>query len=416
MAANHHQNDTVGFHLLPSELIQNILLYLSLPEILHMKLVNKSTSLIISDQSFIRECNSRSTSSTWLFVCKKRWRNELILHGFSDDKSHRRWFKIPISDLLKPVIYPGEDIYFLTANGNIFLFVSNTRQEVFAVNLAVKTVKRIPPSPWGPRGTSSWRRSGMKMITGSDSDHFRFLFAELVENQPILFEYRSETDSWRSTEAKENPEEISQSSEYVFLNVMNGASGSTVIATKVNSKSNFTPVVARPVFNWGPNELSVVGFSSGSGGRRMNRMHVYGDGYMMIIKSNEIRTERFVKAIELWRLNRNENDSDLCVQFRSSSYASLEYMWKYLSRVRSEIMEKINKKPFGVLMGCLEHKNGIIKVVLMSNLDGLWDIIWLNYDTNNGEWDWVQVPNDSNTKGTNMAGISFSSGPTLLVN
>ncbi|KAM7277417.1 hypothetical protein ACFE04_019283 [Oxalis oulophora] len=396
-SVSNHQNGVVGFCLLPSELIQTILLHLSLPEILHMKLLNKSISFIISDHNFIQACNSKSMSSTWLFVCKKRWRRDLMLYGFSDDQSHR-WFRIPIDQLLKPLIFPGEDIYFLTANANFFLFVSNTRQEVLAVNLVLMSVKKIPHSPLGPRGTSSWRRSGIKLIrcpgSGSGSAHFRFLFAELVDNVPLLFEYQSETDTWRSTEAVESQycEEIQRGSECVFLN----ASESTVVATRVVNKSNVVPIVVRPRFNMLVNEPHLaVGFR-----RPMNRIHVYGDGYMMIIKSDEISVdgrERVVKEIEIWGL---------------SGRSGGEYKWEYVSRVKSELMDKINKKPFGVIMGCLEVKNGVIKGVLMSNLDGLWDIIWLVYDINNGEWSWVKVP-DSNTKGSNMAGISFSSGLTL---
>lgn len=232
---NNHRNSTtsaIGFCLLPSELIQNILLYLVLPEIIRLKLVSKSFSLIISDQDFIRACNIRSRSSAWLFVYKKRWPRDLTLHGFTDQS--QRWFQIPIANSLRPIISLGEDLYFLTASGKFFLFVSNTKKVVISVNLVAQTVKKIPPSPLGPRGTSSWRRSGMKLVAGPPgSDHFRFLFVELVENRPILFVYDSESEKWESMEAKENvanlPCHSERESENIYLSVINGRSESVLI-------------------------------------------------------------------------------------------------------------------------------------------------------------------------------------------
>ena len=143
--------------------MQNIFLSLVLPEIIRLKLVSKSFSHIISDHNFLRECNLRSSSTTWLFVYKKRWLRDAVLHSFTDRSD--RWFRIPISRLLKPINFHGEDLYFLMASGNFFMFASNTVREIIAVNLVTMTVKRIPPSPLGPRGTSSWRRSGMKLVT-----------------------------------------------------------------------------------------------------------------------------------------------------------------------------------------------------------------------------------------------------------
>ncbi|KAI9119322.1 hypothetical protein K1719_009997 [Acacia pycnantha] len=93
-----HQNstpNTIGLRLLPFELMQNIFLFLVLPEIIRLKLVSKSFSDIISDQSFICECNSWSSSTAWVFIYKKWWLCDAILHGFTYRSD--RWFQIPIT-------------------------------------------------------------------------------------------------------------------------------------------------------------------------------------------------------------------------------------------------------------------------------------------------------------------------------
>lgn len=379
--------DAIGFCLLPSELIQNILLYLALPEIMAMKLVNKSIAYVISDQNFLRECNLRSKSATWLFVYKKRWLRDAVLQGFSDQST--RWFKIAVADLLKPVISPGEDFYFLTACGNIFLFVCHTRREVIAVNLVSKTVKIIPASPLGARGTSSWRRSGMRLLS-SGSDHFRFLFAELVEHRPVLFEYSSETDTWKSVEATETVENLThvgrREVDDIFLNVRNGPHESVVIAAGSQS-----PVILRPRFD------GVVGM--GSRGSATDRMHVYGDGYMMIVRSKWVDLEkirarvRMLGGVEIWGLSPNGRQ------------------WEYKSRVPIDIITQINK-PYGVMMGCLKKAEGIIKIALVSNYECSWEIIWLSYDIGRDNWSWLPLP-DCKMKGLNMAGIAFSRGLTF---
>ncbi|KAJ7978855.1 F-box domain containing protein [Quillaja saponaria] len=396
---DHHQNSStkaIGLCLLPSELMQNIFLSLVLPEIVRLKLVNKSFSNIISDQNFIRECNLKSKSTTWLFVYKKRWLRDATLHGFTDQSD--RWFRIPIIDFLKPINFHGEDLYFLTASGNVFLFASNNVQEVIAVNFVTVTVKIIPPSPLGPRGTSSWRRSGMKLIPGKlGSDHFRFLFAEFIANRPVLFVYESESNKWELMEAEENvdflPRGSQRGDEYIFLSVVNGARESVLIATEYNCNS---PLILRPRFDVrGQDERPLtVGFSWGN---TIDRLHVYGDGYMMIVKSDGAdppnRNLRMIKEIEVWGLSLNGRN------------------WEYMSSVPNVLIEKI-KKPYGVMMGCLEERNGTLRAAMMSNFEGLWDIVWLTFDVKAKEWSWVPLP-DCKMKGFNMAGISFSSGLAL---
>lgn len=393
---SNHRNSTtsaIGFCLLPFDLIQNILLYLVLPEIIRLKLVSKSFSHIISDQDFIRACNIRSRSSTWLFVYKKRWPRDLTLHGFTDQS--QRWFQIPIANSLRPIISPGEDLYFLTASGNFFLFVSNTKKVVIFVNLVTQTVKKIPPSPLGPRCTSSWRRSGMKLVAGPRGlDHFRFLFVELVENRPILFVYDSESQKWESMEAKENVANLpchgERESENIYLSVINGRSESVLIVVKSHGDGT-TPLVLRPRFGSGGNDGGqlTVRFSWGN---VIDRLHVYGDGHMMIVTSDGVG-KMMLTSIELWGLSLNGSQ------------------WQYISKVPSELMEQI-KKPHGVMVGCLEKGDGIVRAALMSNFEGLWNILWLTYDIQTRHWIWVTLP-DCKMKGSNMAGFAFSSGITL---
>ncbi|XP_027176612.1 uncharacterized protein LOC113775795 [Coffea eugenioides] len=394
--------NAIGFCLLPSELIQYIILRLALPDIVRLKSVNKSISSMISDQDFVRDYNLHSSSVTWLFIYKKRWHRDSMLQGYTNCSN--RWFKILIADMLKSVAPPGEDLYLLTASGNIFLFALNNRLEVISVNPMSKTVKKIPPSPLGPRGTSSWRRSGIKLLSGPPgSDHFRFLFAEMRENQPTLFEYDSRSNEWSSTEAGENVVSAETGRDYgtIYLSAYNGTSGSVIIAKgkgTTDQDERDAAAVVRPRFvGWGGNEGGqlAVGFSWGNA---IDRLYVYGDGKAMIVRSNGVedgnrRAMRMLNGLELWGL--------------SSSGGH----WELISTVPNELVEKI-RKPYGAMMGCLEQRLGVVRAILMSNLEGVWDIIWLCYELESRIWNWVPIP-DCKMKGANMAGIAFSSGLTL---
>ncbi|XP_052200634.1 uncharacterized protein LOC127807012 [Diospyros lotus] len=342
---------TVGFSLLPSELLHHIILDLALPDIVRLKFTNKFITSVISDQDFVREYNLRANSATWLFLYKKRWHRDSALHGFTD--SSDRWFRFSIAELLNSVVPPGEDIYFLTSSGNHFLFALNTSQEVVCVNLMTKTVKRIPSSPLGPRGTSSWRRSRAREKAG-DSPSFDGGVADLI-----------------------------------FLSVVNGRGGSVLIGFGSQAHN---PVVLRPRFNGGVEEDSpAVGFSWGN---LADRLHVYGDGHVMMIRScGGGGKARMLKSVELWALSPNGGS------------------WEPISAVPNGLIEKI-RKPYGVIMGCLERREGTIRAVLMSNYEASWDIIWLSYDTSRKHWTWVPLP-DCKMKGSNMAGIGFSSGLIL---
>ncbi|KAA8535035.1 hypothetical protein F0562_030038 [Nyssa sinensis] len=353
-----HRNsatNAIGFSLLPSELIQYIILNLALPEITRLKSINKSIASVISDENFVRQCNLQSSSSTWLFIYKKRWHRDSMLHGFTDHSD--RWFKISIAGLLDPIIPPGEDLYFLTASGNYFLFALNSSQEVISVNPMTKTVKKIPPSPLGPRGTSSWRRSAR----------------ENIGNLP------------RGNRREDHT---------IFLSVVNGRNESILIAVD-QSKSN-KPVIVRPRLDLEGNDEGqlAVGFSWGN---VIDRLHVYGDGNMMIVRLDSVddtnKRSRVLKGVELWGLSSNGRK------------------WEFSSKVPNDLIEKI-KRPYGVIMGCLEERDGIIRAVLVSNFEGIWDIIWLCYDIGKNQWNWVAIP-ECKMKGLNMAGITFSSGLSL---
>ncbi|KAF3438176.1 hypothetical protein FNV43_RR20933 [Rhamnella rubrinervis] len=108
----------------------------------------------------------------------------------------------------------------------------------------------------------------MKLLPGPvGSDHFRFLFAELVENRPVVFEYDSETEKWQSMVAKEDdgssPRVAERVGDYIFLSLIHGAGESSVIAIK---SPNNTPVILRPRFeNRGEEDRRLtVGFSWGA--------------------------------------------------------------------------------------------------------------------------------------------------------
>ncbi|KAL2551248.1 hypothetical protein Fot_04867 [Forsythia ovata] len=390
-----HQNlatNEVGFCLLPSELIQHIFLHLALPDIIRIKSVNKSILSIISDQEFVRNYNLESASAfaTWLFIYKKRWHRDAILHGFADCSN--RWFKIMIGELLKKVVPPGEDVYFLAASGNFFLFALNNSQQLVSINHVTRAVKKIPPSPLGPRGTSSWRRSGMKLLSyPPGADDFRFLFAELNENRPILYEYDSQTNNWVFKEAKENDFETPDGC--TFLSACNARSGSVVIATGGPYE---TPIVLRPRLAGALNEEGrlAIGFSREN---YIDQLHIYGDGNMMIVRSNHVYDAnvkvRVLTGVELWGMSTNGRH------------------WDLITRVPNELIEQI-KKPYGAIMGCLEQRDGIIRAILMSNLEGIWDIIWLCYDILKKDWNRIEVP-ECKMKGSIMAGISLSSALTL---
>ncbi|KAI3881010.1 hypothetical protein MKX03_037588 [Papaver bracteatum] len=384
-------NNAVGLCLLPSELIQDILFRLALPEILRMKTVSKTLTSVISSADFHHDYNTQSDPDTWVFVYTKRSLRDSVLHGFTDRSDS--WFKIRVSEFLSPVVPPGEDLSFLTASGDFFLFSSNHCRQLIAVNLKLKTVKKIPPSPLGPRDISSWRRSGLKLIAGPNgSDRFRFLFAEFYEDRPVLFEYVSESDSWRSIEAVENElNRPDRGRKRVYLSLVHRRSDSVVLAVG-QEENDQPPVILRPRFDGrGVEERLAVGFSTADS----STLNVFGDDYMAIVRSANVDDQqvRGFGCIELWGLGGGGG------------------MWELISKVPQDLVNRV-RKPYSVIMGCLEARDEIIRVILMSNFKGLWDIIWFSFDLAKGEWKWIPIP-ETRMEGLNIAGITLSAGLKL---
>lgn len=237
----------------------------------------------------------------------------------------------------------------------------------------------------------------MKLLSGTNgSDHFRFMFAEMVANRPILFVYDSQTDKWQSMEANDHtgPLARERKEDYIFLSVINRPSLSIVIAIEASSNE---PVVLRPRFDWRGNEAQQQ-LAIGLGwGNQIDMLQVYGDGYMMIARSNGVdgaRTRvRMMTSIEMWGISSDGRH------------------WECISKAPNGIVESI-KKPYEVMIGCLEGRNGIIRTTLITHFQGLWNITWLSYDVPKDQWTRIPVP-DCRLKGANLAGITFSSGLTM---
>lgn len=382
----------VGLCLLPSELLLEILARLALPEILRLRAVSKALESLVSGD--FRRIHG---GGSWIFLFKKRPPRDAVLRGFNDRAG--RWFRFPVAGILSPAVPPGEDLYLLAADGDFFLFACNGRRELVAVNLRTGAVRRIPASPLGPRGTSSWRRPGLKLVAGpSGSDSFRFVFAELHQDRPVLYEYSSGTGAWRSREAveprareqeRDAPAAPTDAAAAALLSISHHGSESMVVrAGMMEGGEQEPPVFFRPRFAR-PGAAEVA--------ESADRLLVYGDGNMAILKSATVSTEethrvrvRSLMGVELWGMSRDGRE------------------WELIARAPKELMERVGGRPYCVMMGCLEGKAGVIRVVIMSNYKGLWDLIWVSYDRAKGEWASVPVP-DYGTKGLNMAGIAVTS-------
>jgi len=166
--------------LLPSELLHEILLRLAVPELLRVRSVARPLSSLISSPDFRRLYHLSSASSggggpaaAWLLLFKKLPPRDAAIRGFHGPSG--RWFRIPVSAILAPAVPPGEDLYFLAASASSFLFAANGRRELVVVDLTARAARRLPPSPLGPRGTSSWRRFGLKLVADPPgSNRFRY--------------------------------------------------------------------------------------------------------------------------------------------------------------------------------------------------------------------------------------------------
>ncbi|KAJ6842144.1 F-box domain containing protein [Iris pallida] len=363
---------TVGLCLLPSDLLHDIFLRLPLPYLHRLRSVSTSLTSLLTSRDFRRLHRSLS-DSTWLFLLTKRPPSRSsLLRGFH--RRSLRWFTFP---LLPPDL--DNDLYFLSASGNFFLFTSNSLLRLVAVDLAAATAtaRALPLCPLGPRGTSSWRRSGFKLLSSSSSSSFRFLFADLHRGRPALFEYSSATDAWRSVLA-----ESSDGGQHVTRGGGGGGGGGTIFL----NVSDFVLVVAGVndeeeeavpvVYYYTPRMLEGLG--------AVGRLHVYGDGMAAVVSTVASGGgRRSVTSVELWGPRGGQE-------------------WEMVTRVPEGLF---GSGDYGVMKGCLEERDGVVWLVLVSNLRGDWAIVWLGYHRRTEEWEWVPVA-DPGAKGFNMAGIA----------
>ncbi|KAH7686613.1 F-box domain-containing protein [Dioscorea alata] len=378
-------NTAVGLCLLPSELIHEILLRLSIPDLLLLRAVSRTLSSLLASSDF-RRLYSPASSGPCLFVLTKRFPRDALLRVFHPASS--RWLRLPSA-----LLPSSTDPYLLAASGDHLLFASNSRRELLALNLSSRSISTLPHPPLGPRRTSSWRRSGLKLI--SDGSHFRFLFAEIVGERPFLYEYGSATGTWRSSEAVTNLQPVRGG---VWLNLVQFGNESVIL--RAGPSDEDYPIVLRP-------RLSAALIP-----RQVEEpLRVYGgDGKMVVVRSTAVGVGmRVVTAVEVWAVT-------------AAAGGGVE--WEMVTAAPEEVVEKI-RRPFGVMMGCMEEENestGVImrlRIVLVSNLEGSWDITWLGRDAA-GSWVWVPVPapESGSTGFFNMAGIVLSSsfsGLSLLL-
>ncbi|TVU35791.1 hypothetical protein EJB05_17694, partial [Eragrostis curvula] len=400
--SDHHHHHLAGDHhpspastalgpllLLPSELLHEILLRLAVPELLRVRSVARPLSHLISSPDFRRLYHLASASSgpgpaaAWLLLFKKLPPRDAAIRGFHGPSG--RWFRIPVSAILGPAVPPGEDLYFLAASGSSFLFAANGRRELVVVDLSARAARRLPPSPLGPRGTSSWRRFGLKLVVDPPgSNQFRFLFAELVNNTPFLFEYRSETDTWQQSEAVLAGEGASSeppAPDGTYLCAAHAGPDCVMVYSAPGETDR--PVFFRPQFP--PHNAGGPG----------DRLHVYGDGSAAVVRSTAIdepsRTRvKVVTGVDLY------------------GFAAVGGDWELVASVPGELVEGF-RKPYAVMTGLLAEREGVVRLVLISNCRGAWDLVWLSYDRARREWQWVPVPDWGTSKGLNMAGMAISS-------
>ncbi|XP_066312215.1 uncharacterized protein [Miscanthus floridulus] len=382
--------------LLPSELLHEILLRLAVPELLRVRSVARPLSGLISSPDFRRLYHLSSASSggggpaaAWLLLFKKLPPRDAAIRGFHGPSG--RWFRIPVSAILAPAVPPGEDLYFLAASASSFLFAANGSRELVVVDLTARAARRLPPSPLGPRGTSSWRRFGLKLVADPPgSNRFRFLFAELVNNTPFLFEYRSETDTWQESEAvlAEEGAEPAAAPDGDGTYLCAAHAGPDCVMVYAGPRADDRPVFFRPRF---PNAAA-----AGHGG---DRLHVYGDGSAAVVRSAAIddptsRTRvKVVTGVDLYGFGAG---------------GSVGGDWELVASVPGDLVEGF-RKPYAVMTGLLAEREGVVRLVLISNCRGAWDLVWLSYDRARREWRWVPVPDWGSSKGLNMAGIAVSS-------
>ncbi|KAF3791875.1 hypothetical protein EJ110_NYTH11848 [Nymphaea thermarum] len=369
--------DFNGFSVLPSELIENIILRLPLPEIICLSSACKGLNSMISSVEFQRKYNKLS-SDNWIFVFKKQPFKKSTIFGFSS--ACNRWFRFPIAQLLEPVVSPGEDIYLLAASAGFFLFSLNNCQELVVTNPVSKSTQKIPTNPLGRRGTSSWRRPSMKLIGNRTSGSFKFMFIEDLGQGPVLYLYRSATNMWSITEAQEMTRQVKEN--MVFLTAAH--------IVGVSLETNVAACIYRPSSEEGSQGLS-IGLL---GAYMTGPLHIYGDGRLVVVRSESIDgRSRAIKEIEIWGLNLDGRK------------------WKLFGRTPHSLLESV-RKPFEVLTGRLEDREGVVRVILVSYFEGRWNMLWISYDSLKMDWHMAELP-EFGMKGINIAGVAISSPPIL---
>jgi hypothetical protein len=174
------------------------------------------------------------------------------------------------------------------------------------------------------------------------------MFAELVNNTPFLFEYQSDTDTWQSSEA----------ALAAGPSAPGGPDGTYLCAAHAGPDCVMVysgPGADRPVF-FRPR------FPHNLGGHG-DRLHVYGDGSAVVVRSTAVEARtKVVAGVELYGFG-PEVGGD----------------WQLVSTVPAELVEGF-RKPYAVMTGLLAEREGVIRLILISNCRGAWDLVWLSYE------------------------------------
>jgi hypothetical protein len=202
-----------------------------------------------------------------------------------------------------------------------------------------------------------------------------------VNNTPFLFEYRSETDTWQQTEAVLASATEGTPPDGTYLCAAHA--GPDCVMVYSGPGAGDRPVFFRPRF---PPQTAPG-----------DRLHVYGDGSAAVVRSAAAGDEppsrtraKVVTGVDLYGFRAVSGD------------------WELVASVPGEVVEGI-RKPYAVMTGLLAEREGVVRLVLISNCRGAWDLVWLSYDRARREWRWVPVPDWGASKGLNMAGIAVSS-------
>lgn len=159
----------------------------------------------------------------------------------------------------------------------------------------------------------------------------------------------------------------------IFLNV----SDFVLAVAGVNEEEEEKETVPPVVYYYTPRMLEGLG--------AVGRLHVYGDGMAAVVST--VATgggRRSVTSVELWGPARGGQE------------------WEMVTRVPEGLL---GSGDYGVMKGCLEERDGVVWLVLVSNLRGDWSIVWFGYHMRREEWECVPVA-DPGAKGFNMAGIA----------